>query len=93
MASMADNKSGGSLFYRSSKAALNAAMTSLAIDLRPQNIAVLILHPGWVKTDMGGEQAPITPEESIAGMYQVIENFTLAQSGSFIDFKGELLPW
>lgn len=93
MASMADNKSGGSLFYRSSKAALNAAMTSLAVDLRPQNIAVLILHPGWVKTDMGGEQAPIMPEESIAGMSQVIENFTLAQSGSFIDFKGGLLPW
>ncbi len=93
MASMADNRSGGSLFYRSSKAALNAAMTSLAIDLRPQNIAVLILHPGWVKTDMGGAQAPLSPEESIAGMCEVIENFTLAQSGRFIDFKGAILPW
>jgi NAD(P)-dependent dehydrogenase (short-subunit alcohol dehydrogenase family) len=93
MGSMADNGSGGSLPYRSSKAALNAAMKSLALDLRPQNIGVLILHPGWVKTEMGGEQAPTLIEESIAGMVQVIANFSMAETGCFIDFKGKQLPW
>jgi NAD(P)-dependent dehydrogenase (short-subunit alcohol dehydrogenase family) len=93
MASMTDNSSGGSLLYRSSKAGLNAAMKSLAIDLQPKNIAVLILHPGWVKTDMGGERAPTSPEESIAGMRRVISEFTLKQSGSFLNYKGDLLPW
>ena len=68
-------------------------MKSLAIDLRPQNIAVLILHPGWVKTDMGGERAPTSPQESIAGMRRVIAEFTLNQSGSFLDYKGEQQPW
>jgi NAD(P)-dependent dehydrogenase (short-subunit alcohol dehydrogenase family) len=93
MGSITDNSSGGSILYRSSKAGLNAAMKSLAIDLQPQNIAVLVLHPGWVKTDMGGERAPTSPEESIAGMRRVISGFTLEQSGSFLDYKGELLPW
>jgi NAD(P)-dependent dehydrogenase (short-subunit alcohol dehydrogenase family) len=93
MASMSDNGSGGSILYRSSKAALNAAMKSLALDLHAQNIAVLILHPGWVKTDMGGDNAPTSPEESIAGMRRVIEEFTLEKSGSFLNFKGEQQPW
>lgn len=93
MGSMTDNSSGGSLLYRSSKAALNAAMKSLAIDLRPQNIGVLILHPGWVKTEMGGENAPTAIEESIAGMVQVIANFSLVETGCFIDFRGKHLPW
>jgi len=93
MGSMADNSSGGSVLYRSSKAALNAAMKSLAIDLRPQNIGVLILHPGWVKTEMGGENAPTAIEESIAGMGQVIANFSMAETGCFIDFRGKHLPW
>jgi NAD(P)-dependent dehydrogenase (short-subunit alcohol dehydrogenase family) len=93
MGSMADNNSGGSILYRSSKAGLNAAMKSLAIDLCPQNIAVLILHPGWVQTDMGGSRAPTSPQESIAGMRSVIADFTLQQSGSFLDYRGEQLPW
>jgi NAD(P)-dependent dehydrogenase (short-subunit alcohol dehydrogenase family) len=93
MGSMADNNSGGSILYRSSKAGLNAAMKSLAIDLHPQNVAVLILHPGWVQTDMGGSRAPTSPQESIAGMRSVIAEFTLQQSGSFLNYKGEQLPW
>ncbi len=93
MGSIADNGGGGSILYRSSKAGLNAAMKSLAIDLRSQNIAVLILHPGWVKTDMGGERAPTSPQESIAGMRCVISGLTLEQSGSFLSYKGEQLPW
>jgi NAD(P)-dependent dehydrogenase (short-subunit alcohol dehydrogenase family) len=93
MASMTDNGSGGSIFYRSSKAGLNAAMKSLAIDLLSQKISVLILHPGWVKTDMGGSQAPTSPEESISGMRKVIDEFSLENSGTFLNFKGELQPW
>lgn len=93
MASISDNKSGGNILYRSSKAALNAAMKSLAIDLKSANIAVGILHPGWVKTDMGGENALIYPEQSIAGMRQVIEQLNLNNSGTFYNYRGEILPW
>lgn len=93
MGSISDNSSGGSLFYRSSKSALNAAMKSLSIDLAPQGIGVLLLHPGWVKTDMGGEQAPLTAEPSISGMIKVIGGFSPKQSGSFLNYKGDILPW
>jgi NAD(P)-dependent dehydrogenase (short-subunit alcohol dehydrogenase family) len=93
MGSIADNSSGGSILYRTSKAALNAAMKSLAIDLVDQGIGVLVLHPGWVKTDMGGPNALIEATESVAGMRQVIAQFTLAQSGSFLKYDGSTLPW
>lgn len=93
MGSMADNHSGGSLLYRSSKASLNAAMKSLSIDLFAQSIGVLILHPGWVLTDMGGKNALIDVKESVTGMRSQIENFTLAQSGSFLKYDGSTLPW
>ncbi len=93
MGSMTDNSSGGAILYRSSKAALNAAMKSLAIDLRGRGVGVLILHPGWVKTDMGGTNAPTSPEESIAGMRRVIDQFTLEASGRFFNFKGQEQPW
>ncbi|MEQ1635339.1 MAG: SDR family oxidoreductase [Methylococcales bacterium] len=93
MGSIADNSSGGSILYRSSKAAVNAAMKSIALDLKVQQIGVLILHPGWVKTDMGGSNAPLSAAESIKGMRQVIEGFSLAQSGSFIKYDGTSMPW
>ncbi len=93
MGSIADNDSGGSIFYRSSKAALNAAMKSLAIGLKEQSVGVLIFHPGWVKTDMGGPNALINAEPSIAGMRALIENFSLDQSGSFVKFDGTAMPW
>jgi len=93
MGSIADNTSGGSLLYRTSKAALNAAMKSLAIDLENQGIGVLVLHPGWVKTDMGGPNALIDAQESVVGMRQVFAQFTLAQSGSFLKYDGSTLPW
>lgn len=93
MGSMGDNKSGGSIMYRSSKAALNAAMKSLSIDLKDRGVGVLILHPGWVKTDMGGLNAPTSPEESVAGMANVIGSFTAAWSGCFMNFQGKELPW
>lgn len=93
MGSIADNSSGGSIIYRSSKAALNAAMKSLSIDLRPLGIGVLLLHPGWVRTDMGGANAPTLPEESVSGLRRVIEGYTSNDSGKFLNFRGEALPW
>lgn len=93
MGSIADNGSGGSILYRTSKAALNAAMKSIAIDLEGQGIGVLVLHPGWVKTDMGGPNALIGAQESVAGMRSVIARLTLAQSGSFLKYDGSSLPW
>jgi len=93
MGSISDNTSGGSIFYRSSKAALNAAMKSLAMELKPQAIGVLTLHPGWVKTDMGGPNALIDAEESISGMRKVMADFSLQQSGDFLKYDGTLMPW
>ncbi|WGS88162.1 SDR family oxidoreductase [Methylomonas sp. UP202] len=94
MGSMTDNTSGGSILYRSSKAGVNAAMKSLSIDLAPQGIGVLILHPGWVRTDMGGPNALIDAHESVSGMINVIDGYTPAQSGSFLRFgDGKVMPW
>ena len=94
MGSIGDNRSGGSILYRSSKAALNAAMRSLALDLRPDGIGVLLLHPGWVLTDMGGPRASTPPAESIAGMRRIIDNFSRAEhAGRFLDFRGREVPW
>lgn len=93
MGSLADNSSGGSLLYRSSKAGLNAAMKSLSIDLRPHAIGVLILHPGWVRTDMGGKNALIDVEESISGMKRQIDGFVAERSGCFVKYDGSLMPW
>jgi len=93
MGSMADNSSGGSVFYRSSKAALNAAMKCIAIELKDQSVGVLIFHPGWVKTDMGGPDALINAGQSVSGMRNLIENFSLAQSGSFVKYDGTSMPW
>ena len=93
MGSLADNNSGGSIMYRSSKAALNAAMLSLSIDLKGQGIGVLIFHPGWVQTDMGGANALIDSKTSVSGMCEVIEQFTSAQSGAFVKYDGKTMPW
>ncbi len=93
MGSIADNGSGGSLLYRSSKAALNAAMKSLAIDLKNDRIGVLIFHPGWVQTDMGGPAALIDTKTSVFGMAEQIEGFSMSRSGTFIKYDGTLLEW
>jgi NAD(P)-dependent dehydrogenase (short-subunit alcohol dehydrogenase family) len=79
--------------YAVSKAALNMASRLMAHALAPQGIAVLALHPGWVRTDMGGAKAEIAPEDSVRGMLAVIDAFTLARSGAFLSWQGETLPW
>ena len=93
LGSMAENTEGGSYVYRSSKAALNAVIRSLAIDLAPRGIVVVALHPGWVATDMGGAEAPIGPDESVAGMRRVIAGLGSADSGRFYAYDGREIPW
>jgi NAD(P)-dependent dehydrogenase (short-subunit alcohol dehydrogenase family) len=93
MGSMADNGSGGSYVYRSSKAALNAVMKSAAIDLRPRGIRVAILHPGWVKTEMGGPHAEISTTESVERMRAILAAMKLEDSGTFYDIDGRTIPW
>lgn len=91
MGSIEDNTSGGYYSYRSSKAALNMITRSLAIDY-PQ-IRFALIHPGWVKTDMGGPEAPVEPIDSARGIWSVIEKMTPENTGAFVDYKGEALPW
>ncbi|MGJ3243624.1 MAG: SDR family oxidoreductase [Opitutales bacterium] len=79
--------------YPESKAALNMTSTQLAIDLKDDGITVLPLSPGWVKTDMGGEEAPLEPAESIAGLVTVLDGVTLADTGRFLSEAGEEIPW
>lgn len=93
MASIADNTSGGSYIYRSSKAALNAVTRSLAIDLAGKGIKVVCLHPGWVQTDMGGANALISTEESVRGLKNVLDKLGKKQSGCFWNYNGEHIPW
>ncbi len=93
MGSIDDNDSGGSYAYRMSKAAVNAAGKSLSIDLKPQGIAVAILHPGWVRTDMTGHGGLIDPDESAAGLIKRMEELNLDNSGGFWHTNGEMLPW
>lgn len=93
MGSMADNSDGGGYLYRSSKAALNAVVRSLSIDLAERSVTVMAFHPGWVSTDMGGHKAPLTPAASAHGMRQVIEKLTPADSGRFLDYEGSEIPW
>lgn len=93
MGSMGDNNSGASYIYRSSKAALNAAMKSLSVDLTPRGISVVILHPGWVRTDMGGPSGLIDASESVSGLRQVIADLTLETTGRFHNYDGSEIPW
>lgn len=93
MGSIADNGSGGAYGYRMSKAALNMAGKSLAIDLAPAGIAVTILHPGMVKTDMVGSHGQVEPEEAARGLLARIDELSLETSGSFWHQNGEQLPW
>lgn len=93
MGSIADNSRGGVYAYRASKAALNAAVRSLAFDLDAQGFFVLLVHPGWVRTDMGGPNAPCSVEDSISGMMALIERADPRQSGEFLNYRDEVLPW
>lgn len=81
------------LVYSMSKAALNMFSKILSNELRDRQIAVLALHPGWVRTRMGGDEAPLEIAQSVAGMMTVIDGLTLATSGQFLTYEGAPLPW
>ena len=93
LGSIEENTSGGMYIYRSSKAALNQVVKSLSVDLKPMGITVISLHPGWVKTDMGGPNAPVSIDESIKGMMKVIDATDIRNTGTFLNFDGQGLPW
>ncbi len=93
MASIADITAPGAYYYRSTKAALNAAVKALSYELRPKGIGILLLHPGWVRTRMGGDQAPLLPPESVKGMRGLLQEFSLEMSGRFIRYDGVEMPW
>jgi len=85
--------SGHTLPYASSKAALNMIVKAFSVLLAPRGIIVLALHPGWVRTDMGGAGAPLEPGESVRGLRKVIEGATSADSGRFLSHDGAGIPW
>jgi len=87
------NNTGGHTVYRSSKAAVNQVMKGLAHEYRSDGIAVVMLHPGWVRTDMGGPQAPVSPADSAHGLKRVIEDLRIETTGKFVDYQGQELPW
>jgi NAD(P)-dependent dehydrogenase (short-subunit alcohol dehydrogenase family) len=93
MASIDDCHMGRSYAYRASKTALNMFTVSMKKEALEDNISFVILHPGWVKTDMGGDRAPVEIPESVTGMRKVLETRTLENTGEFVQFDGELLPW
>ena len=83
----------GDAYYRSSKAVLNAAMKGLSLALAERGVGVLLLHPGWVKTRMGGWDAPLTPAESVAGMRVQVDTFSPDKNGRFFRYNGTEIPW
>ena len=93
MGSIERYTTGGHYIYRSSKAALNMVTVNLAHDLRSRGITVLSVHPGWVRTDMGGSSADISTQTSAAGLRQLISNSTIDDSGRFFSWDGSALPW
>jgi NAD(P)-dependent dehydrogenase (short-subunit alcohol dehydrogenase family) len=93
MGSIADNTSGGYVPYRTSKAAVNMVMRSAAIDLARQRVICVVINPGWVKTDMGGPGATLTPEQSVTAMRRVIGRLGPKDSGKFYNYDGHEYPW
>jgi NAD(P)-dependent dehydrogenase (short-subunit alcohol dehydrogenase family) len=93
MGSVADNGSGGYYGYRASKAAVNAIGKSLAIDLKPRGIAVFLLHPGYVATDMVGGHGDLQPAQAAERLFAVLNSRSLEDSGTFWHSNGSALPW
>jgi NAD(P)-dependent dehydrogenase (short-subunit alcohol dehydrogenase family) len=93
MGSVTDNTSGGSIAYRSSKAVVNMVMRSVAIDFASRGVACVLVNPGWVKSDMGGPGASLTPTESVTALKRLIETLGPAQSGKFFNYDGQEYSW
>jgi len=93
MGSIADISNPNDYAYRSSKAALNAVMKGLSLEVAERRIGVLTLHPGWVRTRMGGKSAPLSVSESVSAMSRLVAQFTARQSGFFYRYDGSEIPW
>ncbi len=93
MGSITSKQDGGHYSYSGSKAALNMLTRLLSFDVESDGIVVVALHPGWVQTDMGGEHAKLTPQESVRGLIDVISRLTMDDSGKFYTWEGRELPW
>lgn len=93
MGSLTRKTYGGFYSYSASKAALNMFGRALAADLRDEGIIVVLVHPGWVQTDMGGPEAPLTPEASVGGMLRLLDGLTMDHSGRFFTWEGQEHPW
>jgi NAD(P)-dependent dehydrogenase (short-subunit alcohol dehydrogenase family) len=93
MGSIAEITTAGNYAYRSSKAALNAAMKGLSWALTERGIGVLLLHPGWVRTRMGGRDAPLTVQQSVTAMRKLVEDFAPEMNGRFLRYNGTEIPW
>lgn len=93
LASISANCTAGFYPYRASKAALNAFTKNLSIEFKHDQVLAMVIHPGWVQTDMGGSTADITVEESCRGMMQVLTGLKPNQNGKFYQFNGQELPW
>jgi NAD(P)-dependent dehydrogenase (short-subunit alcohol dehydrogenase family) len=93
MGSIGDVGSGYSMMYRVSKAAVNMAMRARALQLAPRGVVVAVINPGFVRTDMGGAGASISPEESVTAMRRIIDALTPEQAGTFLNWRGGTYPW
>ncbi len=93
LGSIANNTSGGFYGYRESKAALNMFTKSLAANLGPEGFTCIVMHPGWVRTDMGGPSAPTTVQQSVQGIRRVIGGLSRTDNGTFWSFEGKQMPW
>lgn len=93
MGSVSNNVSGDYYVYRTSKAAANMVMKNMSYDLRNKRITCIALHPGWVRTRMGGSSAPLSPEESAAGLFRTLSSLGEDQNGAFLDYAGRIISW
>ncbi|MCG8405292.1 MAG: SDR family oxidoreductase [Phycisphaerales bacterium] len=93
LGSITDNTEAGWYAYRASKAALNMLNRSMAIELGAEGFTCVVIHPGWVRTDMGGPEAPLSTKESVTGMLNVIDQLTTKDNGCFLDYHGQTMPW
>jgi NAD(P)-dependent dehydrogenase (short-subunit alcohol dehydrogenase family) len=93
LGSIANNDGGSTYGYRASKAALNQLMVCLANELSAEGFTCVVAHPGWVRTDMGGPRAPLSPEESVNHLVRLIDRLRPEDSGKFFNYDGSILPW
>lgn len=93
LGSIANNTGGSTYAYRASKAALNMLTVSMANELRPEGFTCVAVHPGWVRTDMGGPNATLAPDEAVRSMLSVLDKLSPASTGRFLNYDGAPMPW